>query len=642
MGKRNLLQKENGTYKAEVRSHKSENRNQKIENRKKMVVKNTKAFMSKQSTFSTSTSSEGFVGYIWFGIFLLFLSQFSYAQNKQENIGTEVVNVVKPYAPTISDAFKVKEVPVITNDENVKKENVKYSILPFPVASTFLPSKGNAEGVEKAKQVRLFNNYATLGIGNYSALNAELYVNEDLNNNEYVSGMFRHQSSQGGLKDVTLDNGFYDTSIDLVYGTNEEEMSWNVNAGYQNQIYNWYGLPVNFGNTLTLPESMALVNSINPQQSYNMIKVGGSIALEEGILSNANLKFNHFSDAYSSSENRFLLTPTFKFDVMDEAVKTKVIVDYVGGSFDSDYIGTNTTALKYGYTNLGIVPSFEMLKEDWTLNIGAGLMYSMGAENKTNKFYVYPSVTASCKVVGDLMIFYAGAIGDLQQNTYADFVDANPFVSPTLDIKPTNELYDVHAGLKGKLASTVSYDIKASYVYDENKALFLSNDYTERSTNANYAFGNSLRVVYDDMKTIRFYGELKADLTKGVTVGVDGTFNSYSNKMEREAWNLPEIQLNSTLDFAITKKWFAGVNLFYIGERKDQQQNTDIVYVVAPGPITLDGYLDLNANVRFKYNERFTAFVKANNITNNGYQKWLNYPVQGFQLMLGANCKFDF
>ena len=76
------------------------------------------------------------------------------------------------------------------------------------------------------------------------------------------------------------------------------------------------------------------------------------------------------------------------------------------------------------------------------------------------------------------MIFYAGAIGDLQQNTYKDFVDGNPFVSPTLDIKPTNELYDVNAGLKGKLASTVSYDIKASYIYDENKALFKSNDYT--------------------------------------------------------------------------------------------------------------------------------------------------------------------
>jgi hypothetical protein len=607
-----------------------------------MIIKNIKAFVNKQSTFSAPSPS-GRVGVGNIGVFLfLFLFQFSFAQNKQENIGTEVVNVVKPYVPTISDAFKVKEVPVITNDENAKKENVKYSILPFPVASTFLPSKGNAEGVEKAKETRLFKNYATLGVGNYGALNAELYVTENLNNNEYVSGMFRHQSSQGGLKDVTLDNAFYDTSIDLVYGTNEEGMAWNINAGYQNQIYNWYGLPVDFGNTLTLPESMALVYGINPQQSYNTIKVGGDIAFEEGILSNTNLKFNHFSDAYSSSENRFLLTPTFKFDVMDEAIKTKVIVDYVGGSFKSDYLGTNTAALKYGYTNLGIVPSFEMIKEDWTLNIGAGLMYSMGTENKTNKFYVYPSVTASCKVVGDLMIFYAGAIGDLQQNTYKDFVDTNPFVSPILDIKPTNELYDIHAGLKGKLASTVSYDIKASYTYDENKALFLSNDYTEKSTNANYAFGNSLHVVYDDMKTIRFYGELKADLTKGVTVGVDGTFSSYTNKIQSEAWNLPAIKLNSTLDFAITEKWFAGVNLFYVGERKDQQQNTDVVYVVAPGPITLDSYLDLNANVRFKYNERFTAFVKANNITNKGYQKWLNYPVQGFQLMLGANYKFDF
>jgi hypothetical protein len=608
-----------------------------------MIIKNIKASMNKQSMFSASSFLEVSR---WLsggtGIFLLFFMQFSFAQNKQENIGTEVVNVVKPYAPTISDAYKVKEVPVITNEENAKKESVKYSILPFPVASTFLPSKGNAEGVEKAKQVRLFKNYATLGVGNYGALNAELYVTENLNNNEYVSGMFRHQSSQGEIEDVVLDNSFYDTSIDLVYGTNEKAMAWNVNAGYQNQIYNWYGLPADFGSSLPPSESANLINGIDPQQSYNSISVGGDVAFEEGVFSNANLKFNHFSDAYNSSENRFLLAPNFKFDVMEEAIKTKVIVDYVGGSFKSDYWGSNTTALEYGYVNLGIVPSFEMIKEDWTLNIGASLMYSMGMENKSNKFYVYPSVTASYKVVGDLMIFYSGAIGDLQQNSYKDFVDTNPFVSPTLDIKPTNELYDVHAGLKGKLASTVSYDIKASYIYDENKALFLSNDYTEKSANDNYAFGNSFHIVYDDITTIRFYGELKADLSKGITVGVDGTFNSYSNKNQMESWNLPAIELNSTLDFSITEKWFAGVNLFYIGERKDQQQNTDIVYVVAPGPVSLDGYLDLNANVRFKYNERFTAYLKANNITNNGYQKLLNYPVQGFQLMLGANCKFDF
>ncbi|QKJ65152.1 TonB-dependent receptor [Flavobacterium sp. M31R6] len=575
----------------------------------------------------------------------MLLSQLSFSQDKKDkndNIGTEVVNVVKPYTPTISDAFKVKEVPVITNDENAKKESVKYSILPFPVASTFSPSKGNAQGVEKAKQERLFKNYATFGIGNYGALNAELYVNEDLNNNEYIGGMFRHNSSQGGIKDITLDDFYYDTKIDLIYGSNEQEMAWNIKLGYQNQIYNWYGLPADFGNTLTLPESMALVNGINPQQSYNTITAGGSLAIEEAFVKDVKLELTHFSDAYSSAENRFLLAPTFKFDVMDEAIKTKVFVDYIDGSFKKDYSGINTADIKYGFTNLGIVPSFVMKRDDWTIDIGAGLVYSMGKNNTSNKFYVYPSVSASYNVVGDLMIFYASAIGNLKQNTYKDFVDGNPFVSPTLNIKPTNELYDVNAGLKGKLASTVSYDIKASYIYDENKALFKSNDYNEKDTNANYAFGNSFQVIYDDMKTLRLYGEIKADLAKGVTVEADATFNSYSNKIQGEAWNLPELQLNSKVDFMITEKWFAGINLFYVGERKDQQLNTDIVYVIAPGPITLDGYFDLNANIRFKYSERFTTFLKANNIMNNGYQKWLNYPVQGFQVMLGANYKFDF
>nr|WP_315253098.1 TonB-dependent receptor [uncultured Flavobacterium sp.] len=602
-----------------------------------MKIKNIKAFIIKQSTSLTPSP----LGRAGVGILLL-LSQLSFAQNKQDNIGTEVVNVVKPYTPTISDAFKVKEVPVNTNDENPKKESVNYSILPFPVASTFAPSKGNAQGVEKGKQERLFKNYATVGLGNYGSLNAELYVNEDLNNSEYVSGMFRHNSSQGEIKDVLLDNFYYDTKIDLLYGSNKEEMAWDIKLGYQNQIYNWYGLPADFGTTLTIPESMDLVYGIKPQQSYNTFTAGGSLAFEDGILNDLSLDFTHFTDDFSSAENRFLLAPTFKFDVMDEAIKTKVFVDYIDGSFMKDYSETNTADIKYGFTNLGIVPSFVMKRDDWTIDIGAGLVYSMGKDNTSSKFYVYPSVKASYNVVSDLMIFYANAIGDLQQNTYKNFVDDNPYVSPTLNIKPTNELYDIQAGLKGKLASTVSYDVRASYIYDENKALFRSNNYTENNTNANYGFGNSFHVVYDDLTTMRFYGEIKADLAKGITVEADVTINSYTKKSEQEAWNLPEFQFNSKADFMITEKWFAGVNLFYTGERKDYQLNTDIFYVVTPGPITLDSYFDLNANIRYKHNERFTAFLKANNILNNDYQKWLNYQVQGFQVMVGGNYKFDF
>ena len=564
-------------------------------------------------------------------VLVVFLFQFSFAQ-KKEQIGTETVNVVKPYTPKISDAFKVKEIPELNEEANAKKETIKYTIFSFPVASTFTPSKGKAEGVEKEKPTQLFKNYATFGVGNYGTFIGELFVNHDLNNTDYVGGMFRHHSSEGGIKNVALENRFFDTSLDLMYGSNQKDVSYNVDLGYQNQIYNWYGLPANFDSTL--------INGINPQQTYGTISLGGNVTLNESILNKASLKYNHFSDASGSSENRFYAKPTVEFDVMDSAVKTNIIVDYVGGSFKNNYLNTNTTRVKYGFTNFGIVPSFVMQQDDWTLNIGAGLFYSLDNVNSNNKFLVYPKINASYKVVGDLMIFYAGAEGNLEQNSYMNFVNDNPFLSPTLNIAPTDKQYDIFAGLKGKLANNVSYNLRASYVNERNKALFRSNDYNENPGNNDYAYGNSFQVVYDDMKTVSLYGELKADFSKAVSFGINGTFSSYTNDFQQEAWNLPTIKINSNLDFNITEKWFAGANVFYVGERKDFQINTD--FAANAAPVTLKSYFDVNANVGYKYSDRLTAFARANNITNNAYQKWLNYPVQGFQLVLGANYKFDF
>ena len=564
-------------------------------------------------------------------VLVVFLFQFSFAQ-KKEQIGTETVNVVKPYTPKISDAFKVKEIPELNEEANAKKETIKYTIFSFPVASTFTPSKGKAEGVEKEKPTQLFKNYATFGVGNYGTFIGELFVNHDLNNTDYVGGMFRHHSSEGGIKNVALENRFFDTSLDLMYGSNQKDVSYNVDLGYQNQIYNWYGLPANFDSTL--------INGINPQQTYGTISLGGNVTLNESILNKASLKYNHFSDASGSSENRFYAKPTVEFDVMDSAVKTNIIVDYVGGSFKNNYLNTNTTRVKYGFTNFGIVPSFVMQQDDWTLNIGAGLFYSLDNVNSNNKFLVYPKINASYKVVGDLMIFYAGAEGNLEQNSYMNFVNDNPFLSPTLNIAPTDKQYDIFAGLKGKLANNVSYNLRASYVNERNKALFRSNDYNENPGNNDYAYGNSFQVVYDDMKTVSLYGELKADFSKAVSFGINGTFSSYTNDFQQEAWNLPTIKINSNLDFNITKKWFAGANVFYVGERKDFQMNT--AFAANAAPVTLKSYFDVNANVGYKYSDRLTAFARANNITNNAYQKWLNYPVQGFQLVLGANYKFDF
>ena len=580
---------------------------------------------------------------LYLSVLIVFTAfQFSFSQKKNENIGSEVVNIVKPYTPTISDAFKVKETPVLEDEEEQKKETIQYNIFSFPVASTFTPAKGKAAGVDKTEKEKLYNNYATLGFGNYPTINAELFITQNLSRSNYVGGMFRHLSSQGGIKDLELDDKYGNTSLDLTYGVRERDMSWNVDLGVKNQVYNWYGLP-----TKNIFFDDATIGGIDSKQSYNTIALGGKMSFKDGIFKDATMQFKRFSDGFSSGENRFFIKPDFDFEVMSQKIKADLVVDYVGGSF-ARILDVNSE-LKYSTIIAGIKPSILYQQDDLSVQIGVGVFYATAKINgeSDGKIFVYPNVKASYKLVGDILIAYAGAEGSLQQNSYADFVEDNAFISPTISVSPTDNKYDIYAGLKGKLANAVAFNVRASYLNQDDKAMFVSNEYNPINANTEgYAYGNSFGIVYDNVKTISLFGELKADFSKNITFGVNATYNSFSTEIESEAWNLPQLKVGTSVDFDINEKWYAGANVFFVGERKDRVTVQDDM-MAFPATFTqqvqnLDSYFDLNAHVGYKYNARLTGFLKGNNLANQQYNRWTNMPVQGIQILIGANYKFDF
>ena len=575
----------------------------------------------------------------------LLVTQLSYSKKKDENIGAEVVNVVKPYTPSISDAFKVKETPSFDDDETANKENIKYNIFSFPVASTFTPSKGKAAGVEKSAKDKLYSNYLTLAAGNFGTINTELFITQNISNSEYFGGMLRHISSQGGINDVVLDNKFFDTSLDVTYGIKSRNLSWNADLGYRNQSYNWYGMNPLVYSPLILEDQATLINSVNELQNYQTINAGGRLTLNESIFKEGSFKFTRFWDKFGSGENRFYAKPSIEFEINEAKIKANILFDYINGKFDKDY--NDVIGIKYGFANIGFQPSYQINTEDVSVNLGATFMYSAASEGGESKFFIYPSITASYKVVGDLMIAYAGAEGALKQNSYHDFVQENFFVSPTLAIAPTDQKFDIYVGLKGKLANAIGYNIRGSYLNEAGKSLFLSNTFSHYNTNKEgYAFGNSFDVVYDNVKTINFYGELKADFTKNVTFGISGTFSSYATDVQEEAWNLPAINIASNLDIKITPKWYAGTKVFFVGERKDNTLVQTLMTIYPPTyyneTTSIDSYFDLNAHIGYKHNDRLTFFLKGNNLAGQNYQRWINYPVQGIQVLLGGNYKFDF
>ncbi|WP_047246121.1 TonB-dependent receptor [Maribacter thermophilus] len=574
------------------------------------------------------------------GAFLI-SAQFVVAQEEKEDLGTETVTVTKAYTPTVSDAFKIKSLPNLNDSIVLKKKKITYNIFSVPVASTFTPSKGTASKVERIPPPELFNSYASAGLGNYGNTTAKFYTTRELDRDENLDIGFNHNSSRGDIDGVELDNIFSDTKLDASYSKQDRDLSWGAAVGLQHQLYNWYGLPEGVYDETT-------VNSIDERQNYYMAEVGGHINVEESFFKRADLKYRRFWDAVKSGENRAVLNTALELPLNDEVLGIKAKVDYVGGDFENASVNstTNDQGIKYSNLQVGINPSLVMLRDDLSLNLGVNIVYGMDLENSESNFYIYPAVTASYRVMDETVIAYGGIEGELRQNSYYDFVEENTYVSPTLSIAPTDSQYNAYIGLKGQLLPNLSYNIKGSYTAENNSPLFTLNPQNNfRDDEKGYYYGNSFDVFYDDIKTIGVFGELNVDVNRNFTLGVNAAVYDYNTETDNPAWNLPNLTGSLFMDYQIGEKWYAGANLFYVGERDDFSSVAEVGVTPSEFPatmITLDGYFDANAHVGYRVDNQLSIFVKAANIANNNYQRWANYPVQGFQILAGATYKFNF
>ena len=145
---------------------------------------------------------------------------------------------------------------------------------------------------------------------------------------------------------------------------------------------------------------------------------------------------------------------------------------------------------------------------------------------------------------------------------------------------------------------------------------------------------NELKNRYSTCSKVTLVDKLGEPFKDGNT-----EFLNYNTDDQAEAWNLPNMTASLNADYQITEKWYSGANLFFVGERKDENRSLSLTFV---DPIvTLDSYFDANAHVGYRFNDQLSAFVKGSNLLNNNYQKWMDYNVQGVQVLGGVTYKFD-
>lgn len=572
----------------------------------------------------------------------LTLSTFVFSQEKvKDTIKTEVINVVTSYTPTISDAFKIKKNPKIKLGEKSKKKKLGYKIFSAPVASTFIPKSGVAKGINMGVKERLYNNYLAAGFGNNTTPFFETFLHH-ANRFKNDFGLYaKYISSENSIKTSPLNSNFSNINVGAYYKQIERYFNWKISANYQRDQYNWYGLPK------TITFTPAAINTINENQIYTNVNTEAEINFEDFYINSSAIKLSLFSDNINSKELRFTMNPQFQFPLKGIGRKFNDLIidtsiDYVNGEFAQSY--SSATKLEHSFFSIGVMPKYYLEYNNFTFNLGAKVYFTSDLENKISQVFIYPDVNINYPLVTNYVNVYIGANGDLKTNTYKNFVAENPYISPTQFITQTNKKYNLFGGFNGKLSSNISYDINASYSNEDDKALFIRNNSKSNGVNTNgllgFEYGNSFSVIYDDVKTLSINGELTIDVNRNLVIGANGEFNSYTLTNQQEAWNLP--QINGEL-FAKYKanKWYAGANAFFVSDRKDLGYSGTYPSTIN-AIVSLKSYIDVNLNGGYHFNDKFTAFVKMNNILNTEYQRFSNFTVQGFQVLGGISYKFDF
>jgi hypothetical protein len=564
-------------------------------------------------------------------------------EKAKDTIKPEVITVITSYTPTISDAFKIKKTPRIVLSDKIKKRKLDYSIFSAPVASTFIPKSGVVKGIDVGKKERLFDNYVAAGYGNFNTPFIEAFLHQNRKFEDDFGVYLRYISSEDGVETTPLDNGYANLKVGAYYLQEDRYFTWKIGGNIERDTYNWYGLPeINFDDQT--------IASILEEQKYEFYELEGEVLFEDSYIDDIKASLSLFSDNFGSQEIRFKLQPNFELPLTRinrrwDDLNLKTEIDYLQGEFEQSY--TDIANLSYSFLNVGLNPTYRFEWKDFNIKLGTKVYLAMDLENSFTDFLAYPDVQVTYPLVSKLANIYVGAGGDLHMNSFRSLSKDNPFVSPTLFLATTNEQYNLFGGLNGKFSSDVSFDLKASYKSEEDKALFVRNNSKSNGVFDPFAtpflgfeYGNSFGVVYDDVTTLSIFGELEVDVTKRLVVGGNVQFNSYTTTVQREAWNLPELE-GAVFGRYKNDKWYASANVFFVGER------LDLLYSgTSPSPIfgtqSLDAFVDVNLNGGYHFNDFVSVFVKLNNILNNDYERFANFNVQGFQVLGGVTYKFDF
>ena len=499
-----------------------------------------------------------------------------------------------------------------------------YSVTPFFLPLPALVKK--AEPLlkeEKPPKIVAYPGVVTLGYGNFVSPLAEVRYGSTSSEKWYYASRFFHQGF--GKGPVTWMGEESPESHTVIGGQGSyflEKAEVFSELSLARNRYTFYGEELVYSdlpNVDQLPPSFDRNNQDRGQFSFGIrdLKKEGKLGYE------AKLALRGFRDSFAAREQEFGAQGKVNFRPTDDWT----------ANLGLTYFSTATKDATYDLTRnyLSIRPELTHTRGDLIVTAGMNMVAENDSLSEEDKgVRLFPLLHGQYRISDQLNVF-GTVTGDVQRNTYGSFVQENPFLGPSEQLRNTVTQLKVAAGVEGLLWERVKYRAGLDLSRQSNLHFFVNS----------YADSSRFELVYDQEATVfQFNSSVDLALTEKYSLNARVDFFHYKMSAQQEAWHRPTWIVQMNHRYSPFKKLNIQANLQLMGGLQARGFGGIDTLPIQVELVKLPSLIDLHLNLDYAITSRLSVFAQGNNLLNKRNIRWMNYPVRGIQGLGGLSFKF--
>ena len=547
------------------------------------------------------------------------------------------IEIVKERVNQLPEATRNFDKIKLTPPPQAADRKISYTFPDFRRPADRLNPSVRVLTIRAEEPAPLTGNYLRLGIGNYGTLLGRAHLHETRNERFSYGADLRHESSRTGPVDDE-NSGTRQSSIALNGELYRGAAALGLSVSVGQEQYRFYG----YDPALTPVEFEA------PKQTFNRLATRLSARNrdpEAGLQYEVGLGFRYFRDAYAARETNVLLDAKAGYALGETS---RITLRFDGSAIgDEDLFqleGANILKTRRRTRSfIQATPAYEISGKRLALTLGATVGYSSDELNGVARTSINPAVRVGYTVLPEKLQVYGGLGGGIQRVTRYDLSTENPWLDAGQFVADAHRGPTIYAGISATPLRALELTARATYSRDQNLYFFRNSDNRFIGTAPGVRPDTArFELVYDTRTTnlLNLHAELLYNQTEKFRLGLKADFNKYDVNSLREAYGRPAVQGTLFGTYNAFDKLLLGSEFYFA------TATYGAGYRLTPGdqllevPRQADAILDLNLRADYRITPKFSIFAQGNNLLGRQYERYLNYPVKGIQVLAGGSFTF--